>query len=1045
MKNKFISSLLCVAMVLTLIFSNSVFAFAADKVGFHTEIEKASVKNDGVDTFTVDIYLDSPVKAAGVEIHLAFDTDKLEMKSATKVSSQAFTATTPADANAGGGSAGVVKLLFEDANMQGANFTAGKLYSITFATKADAEVGTITPTLSVEGLNDEEANPIDQEVTASDSIEIFHQVNTAQAVSITAPVKGQTPQATIAAADGYTGTIAWTPADATFGAGKVYKANVTLTAKDGYQFGSAATVTVEGGTVSGKQITEGGKKLTCTVAFPATATKSVTALTITTPPTKTSYVEGQNFDKTGMVVHATYDDSSEEDVTNYVVKDGNNLTVGKSTVTIEFGGKSATQNITVIAKAIESIEVTKAPTKTTYVIGDTELDKTGMEVTATYNDGSTKALTDAEYTVSGFDGTAFAEEQEITITAGGKTDTFNIKVDKKTLTKDDFTVTGLTPTYDGAAKEVTVTAKDNTAGTVTVKYDGKEEAPTDAGTYAVTFDVAESDVYKAAEGLEAGNLVIAKKAITITDATVTKRAYNGTTAVEVTAVEFDGATLENGEDKDYTVKGALKDANAGTGKDVTVTVTLKNPNYSLETYVFTGSVDIDKKAAPTVAATEATAKAGAATELQVKLAGIPADAGTATYAVGTATGTDTILAEAATVADGVVTIKLNNTGAADDTVTIPVTVTTTNYENIAANVVVTLTDKDVPAVTAKDITVTYTGEAVDVKKAEGKATVTVVEDEESVEKEVAGTWAFDGDAPVDVADSGTLTIVFTPEDEEKYAAVKTTITVTIEKATTTATAEFTEITGAGKTLADAALNVTSPVEGTFAWDDIETTAVEQGRAYGWTFTPNSGNYEPVEGTVTPWKAATPSGGGSYVPVVVKPTVTVNGEGGKTSLSADGKTLTITPDEGYVVASVTLNGKDMGAVTELKDLKATDKVTVTFAKKEEVTSEELIAQVKAVKIKATSKIVKINGKKAVKITWKAPEASELDFDGFDVFRSTKRYSGYGKKPIFTTKNTKYYNTAVKKGAKYYYKVRAYKIVDGKKVYTDWSTKAWRTVK
>ncbi|MGN1414989.1 MAG: DUF6273 domain-containing protein [Anaerovoracaceae bacterium] len=98
----------------------------------------------------------------------------------------------------------------------------------------------------------------------------------------------------------------------------------------------------------------------------------------------------------------------------------------------------------------------------------------------------------------------------------------------------------------------------------------------------------------------------------------------------------------------------------------------------------------------------------------------------------------------------------------------------------------------------------------------------------------------------------------------------------------------------------------------------------------------------------------------------------------------------------------------------------------------------------INITLRSKQVKMkNGKKAIKLTWACD--SDADFDGVEIYRSTKRYSGYGKKPIYTTTKDAYYNTAIKKGTKYYYKVRGYVEVEGEKIYTDWSTKAWRTVK
>ena len=80
-------------------------------------------------------------------------------------------------------------------------------------------------------------------------------------------------------------------------------------------------------------------------------TITLTTISITTKPTKITYVEGENFDKTGMVVKATYSDGSSKAITNYKVTDGTNLTKGKSSVTISYTEngvtKTTTQNITV--------------------------------------------------------------------------------------------------------------------------------------------------------------------------------------------------------------------------------------------------------------------------------------------------------------------------------------------------------------------------------------------------------------------------------------------------------------------------------------------------------------------------------------------------------------------------------------------------------------------------------------------------------------------------------------------------------------------------
>ena len=147
---------------------------------------------------------------------------------------------------------------------------------------------------------------------------------------------------------------------------------------------------------------EGGKiKIANYQATVYKPVKGLTGISITTEPTRKSYIVGQNFDKAGMVVTASYNDGSSKEITNYTVTDGESLTAGKTNVTISYTEngvtKTATQNITVVAKELTGIIVTTAPNRTSYVAGQ-NFDKAGMVVTASYNDGSSKEITN--YTVT---------------------------------------------------------------------------------------------------------------------------------------------------------------------------------------------------------------------------------------------------------------------------------------------------------------------------------------------------------------------------------------------------------------------------------------------------------------------------------------------------------------------------------------------------------------------------------------------------------------------------------------------------------------------
>ena len=166
-----------------------------------------------------------------------------------------------------------------------------------------------------------------------------------------------------------------------------------------------------------------------------------------------------------------------------------------------------------------------------------------------------------------------------------------------------------------------------------------------------------------------------------------------------------------------------------------------------------------------------------------------------------------------------------------------------------------------------------------------------------------------------------------------------------------------------------------------------------------------------------------------------------------TLSPDGTTVTITATEGYEIADVTINGESKGTVPTVSGLKTGDKVVITTKKKSDsdvpTTDEERLAALKKIKwVACSSQSISPSGKKCLMIRYYDKYGSKLVFDGVEIWRSTKRYSGYGNKPFFVTTNNVYYNTKIKRQY-YYYKVRGFIITsDGVKHYSDWSLKAFR---
>ena len=396
-------------------------------------------------------------------------------------------------------------------------------------------------------------------------------------------------------------------------------------------------------------------------------------------------------------------------------------------------------------------------------------------------------------------------------------------------------------TYDGTRKTVTAAVKSgiNGMGTVTVKYNGSETAPTDAGVYTVTASVAEGANYNAGE-LTLGTLTIGKAAAPV----------------------------------------------------------LADIPFSCK-YTLTGEKTVDVSGL------------------------VPGAAG---YTMGTAVGETAIISASSVDANGVVRYTLTGSGKTGDTATLPVTITSANYEDAVVKVVITMLARDdQAALRVTGGTTTVYGETLQLDTTGGSGTGKVTYAVTSGTGEAIIDAATGKLTPVKV---GTVTVTAAKEGDAEYNDVTSApVEITITKAVPIGAPKYTKIIGGSRTLKDAALTLeggTIAIDGTMEWVDEtgkllpDTTIVKANKLYTWRFTPASGNYTVLTGEVELYHRDPSNGGYNYTYYTIKAAASGNGSispAGWTSARAGwDQTFTITPDAGYAVAKVLVDGKSVGAVT-----------------------------------------------------------------------------------------------------------------------------------
>ena len=210
-----------------------------------------------------------------------------------------------------------------------------------------------------------------------------------------------------------------------------------------YDNGSTKPVSIENCTFSPETLTEGVTSVTVTyngktASVPVTVKAvELTGIEVTKQPDKTEYFDGDSFDPTGMEVTAVYNNGSREIVsTEECTFSPEKLTAGLTSVTVTYKEKTASVSVTVLDIELAGIEVTKQPDKTVYEAGD-KFDPTGMEITASYNNGSKAPVSIDECTFS--PETITEGLTSVTVTYNGKTASISVTVKIPELSSIEIT------------------------------------------------------------------------------------------------------------------------------------------------------------------------------------------------------------------------------------------------------------------------------------------------------------------------------------------------------------------------------------------------------------------------------------------------------------------------------------------------------------------------------------------------------------------------------------------------------------------------------
>lgn len=207
---------------------------------------------------------------------------------------------------------------------------------------------------------------------------------------------------------------------------------------------------------------------------------------ITESPKKTTYIEGENFDPTGMIVTIYYNNGEYKNITFDGTEDRTGLSIGdadhpttklstkQTTIPITYSENGETlsvnQRINVKEMTLTSIKITKAPDALVYAAGE-NFKPAGMEVKAFFDEGedghvpTSMVLATAEYTLT--NNKRLNDAREYVVIKADKVDSSNSDTNGYVRIKKSLITSGQTDFSVGVKGTFTYTKAGSTSAKIT--------------------------------------------------------------------------------------------------------------------------------------------------------------------------------------------------------------------------------------------------------------------------------------------------------------------------------------------------------------------------------------------------------------------------------------------------------------------------------------------------------------------------------------------------------------------------------------------------